>query len=164
MEHNIAPCSFGHVADGARGVKRVISKSAIIDAVQRLDLETTSKLLVAKPALLSVTDQRGWNLLHLACAAPAKKLGAPPQRQVRLVEFLLDQGLEIDTKVGRDACTPLFFAVARARNLAWSSVSSNGERSRPTRQAEDSLPPGGGRTFPFSRCCSPRALRSIPFV
>lgn len=31
--------------------------------------------------------------------------------------FLLDEGFEIDLPMGRDKCTPLFFAVARARNL-----------------------------------------------
>jgi hypothetical protein len=32
------------------------------------------------------------------------------------VNFLLDQGCDIDAPVGRDKCTALFFAVARARN------------------------------------------------
>jgi ankyrin repeat protein len=35
------------------------------------------------------------------------------------VDFLLKRGgFDIDLPVGRDACTPLFFAVARARNTA----------------------------------------------
>jgi ankyrin repeat protein len=33
-----------------------------------------------------------------------------------MATFLLDRGLEIDVAVGADACTALFFAVARARN------------------------------------------------
>jgi ankyrin repeat protein len=95
-----------------------MSKSAIIDAVQRLDLDATRQLLDARPALRAVTDRTGRNLLHLASSVSPKTLGVPPRRQVRLVEFLLDQAFEIDQPVGRDACTPLFFAVARARNLS----------------------------------------------
>lgn len=87
-----------------------MSKSALIEAVRNLDLESTKKLLDTKPSLLEVTDRRGMNLLHLACSAPGSAVG--------LVDFLLDRGMEIETPVGRDACTPLFFAVARARNPA----------------------------------------------
>src|SRR5262249_355865 len=36
--------------------------------------------------------------------------------QARFVDFLLDRAFAIDAPVGRDKCTALFFAVARARN------------------------------------------------
>lgn len=93
-----------------------MSKAAVIDAVQRLDLDATRRLLESKPSLLTVTDRQGRNLLHLACSTPTAKLGVPGRRQIQLVDFLLDQGFDIDRPMGRDACTPLFFAVQRARN------------------------------------------------
>ena len=95
-----------------------MSKTAIIDAVRNLDLDATKRLLETRPTLLAVSDRQDQNLLHIACAASTAKLEVPKGRQVRLASFLLERGLEIDTPVGRDACTPLFFAVARARNLA----------------------------------------------
>jgi ankyrin repeat protein len=95
-----------------------MSKAAIIEAVQRLDLKATRRHLESKPSLLTVTDRQGHNLLHLACSASTAKLELPKQLQVRFVDFLLDHGFEIDLPVGRDACTPLFFAVARARSSA----------------------------------------------
>ena len=93
-----------------------MSKTAVIKAVQRLDLETTKQILTDKPALLAVTDRQGRNLLHLACSASPAVLEVPNAEQVRLVSWLLDHEFEIDTPVGKDACTALFFAVARARN------------------------------------------------
>lgn len=94
-----------------------MSKTAIIAAVERLDLATTRQLLLRMPSLRTVTDRQGRNLLHLACSVPPAKRGASETAQSRLVAFLLDDGFEIGVPIGRDKCTPLFFAVARARNL-----------------------------------------------
>jgi hypothetical protein len=47
-----------------------MSKTRIIDAVKHLDADAVRALLDAKPALLAATDQRGFNLLHLACCVP----------------------------------------------------------------------------------------------
>lgn len=93
-----------------------MSKTGIIDAARFLDLDTTKRLLDAKPALQDVTDRMGRNLLHLACAASWYKLKVAPQQQVRVVDFLLKRGFGIDVPYGKDACTPLFEAVARGRN------------------------------------------------
>lgn len=95
-----------------------MSKAAIIAAARELDLEATKRLLMEKPDLITVADRKreNQNLLHLACAVLPEKLGKSQAAQTRYVRFLLDQGVDIDTPVGRDACTPLFFAVARARN------------------------------------------------
>jgi len=93
-----------------------VSKTGIIKVVQRLDVESTRRLLNANPSLLTVTDRRGHNLLHLACSASDAKLHAPDTASVRLAKLLLDRGLDIESSVGRDECTPLFFAVQRARN------------------------------------------------
>jgi len=93
-----------------------MSKTAIIDAVRRLDLDATKQLLAKKPGLLAVTDREGRNLLHLACSASPDRLGVPNATQIPVARFLLDRDFEIDLPVGRDRCTALFFAVARARN------------------------------------------------
>jgi len=95
-----------------------MSKAALIDAVRHLDLKEAQRLLGSKPSLLTVTDRQGRNLLHVACSVSPVQLEVPERLQVRFVDFLLGRGLEIDTPVGKDACTPLFFAVARARNTS----------------------------------------------
>jgi len=84
--------------------------------VQHLDLGETRALLSAKPSLVSVTDRQGRNLLQLACSVSWSKLGVTQSAQARFVHFLLDRAFAIDAPVGRDKCTALFFAVARARN------------------------------------------------
>jgi ankyrin repeat protein len=95
-----------------------VSKTALIAAVERLDLPTARQLLRRTPSLRSVVDRQGRNLLHLACSVPPLKRGPSEAAQSRTVAYLLDEGFEIDLPMGRDHCTPLFFAVARARNLA----------------------------------------------
>ena len=95
-----------------------MSKTALIEAVRYLDLAETRRLLAKRPELRDVTDQSGRTLLHIACTANTKRLFMKPAAQVRFVKALLDAGLgaDIDTPVGKDKCTALFFAVARARN------------------------------------------------
>jgi ankyrin repeat protein len=119
-----------------RGFEEV-SKTAIIAAVDRLDLTATRHLLRATPSLCSVTDRQGRNLLHLACSVPPVKRGTSGTAQCRMAGFLLDEGFEIDLPMGRDKCTPLFFAVARARNL-------NLVKLLLERGAAVSAAPGGG--------------------
>ena len=114
-----------------------MSKAAIIEAALSLDLSTTQRLLEAKPSLLTVADRQDRNLLHLACSASTTKLEVSERLQIRLVDFLLDRGFEIDLPVGRDARTPLFFAVARARNSAL-------VRRLIERGAKPTAAPGGG--------------------
>ena len=95
-----------------------MSKTRIIESVKSLDLETTAKLLNAKPSLLMIRNRQGRNLLHLACSASCPKLKVPETVAVRTVKFLLDRGLDIEEPglSGRDPCTPIFFAVAFGRN------------------------------------------------
>jgi ankyrin repeat protein len=97
-----------------------MSKTRIIESVNNLDLKTTTTLLDAKPSLLTVKNRQGRNLLHLACSASCAKLKVPETVAVRMVEFLLDRGLDLEEPglSGRDPCTPIFFAVAFGRNLA----------------------------------------------
>ena len=96
-----------------------MSKTRLLEAVQKLDLTTTKALLKTKPHLLNVWNRQGRNILHLACGANVKKLGVPETAAARMVDFLLDQGMEIEQPglSARDPCTPLWFAVAFGRNL-----------------------------------------------
>jgi ankyrin repeat protein len=93
-----------------------MSKARIIAAVRRLDVTSTEDLLEHDPTLLDVADRRGFNLLHLACSTSPASLKMPASASVRIANVLLDRGLELESPVGRDACTALFFAVQRARN------------------------------------------------
>jgi ankyrin repeat protein len=96
-----------------------MSKARIIESVQNLDLESTRKLLDAKPALLSVTDRQGRNLLHLACSANCSKLDMPESVSARMVNFLLDRGFDVESPMPGGSCggcTALWFAVGRGRN------------------------------------------------
>ena len=116
-----------------------MAKSALIESVKRLDLDATVTLLNARPSLVATRDPQGRNLLHVACCVSPAKLGVPGTAQTRFVKVLLDCGLDadIDAPIGRDACTGLFFAVARARNLPL-------VRLLLRRGARPELAPGGG--------------------
>lgn len=96
-----------------------MSKTQIIRAVKDFDLETTRKLLSANPDLLHVTDQKGRNLLHIACSVPCAELNIPESLSARTVRFLLDRGLPIETAMKKGSCagcTALWFTVGRGRN------------------------------------------------
>src|ERR1044071_5060190 len=94
------------------------SKTALVRAVRELDLPTTRAILRAKPELVAVVDDRGANLLHLACAIDPARAAVSKAAQTRYVRFLLEQGLPVDARFGKDQVTPLFLAVARARSVA----------------------------------------------
>ena len=92
------------------------SKTRLIEAVRALDLDSVRAQLDAKPLLIRLIDRQGRNLMHLACAASCEDLELPEAVSARVVNLLLDRGLEIDEPYGRDKCTALFEAVARGRN------------------------------------------------
>jgi len=98
-----------------------MSKTRILEAVQNLDVTSTKKLLDGNPSLLRVTDRNGRNLLHLACSASCAKLGVAEAMSARMVNLLLDRGLDVESThvVGDDGCdsvNAVWFAVARGRN------------------------------------------------
>ena len=92
------------------------SKTRLIEAVRALDLESVRDQLDAKPSLLGVVDRQGRNLLHLACGASTDQLNVPEPLSAQVASLLLDRGIKVDEPYGRDKCTPVFEAVARARN------------------------------------------------
>lgn len=93
-----------------------MSKAAILDSIRRLELDGAMRLLAARPVLSGATDRQGRNLLHVACSASPAALDVSGATQLRVVDWLLEQGFGIDEPFGHDSCTPLFLAVARARN------------------------------------------------
>jgi len=92
----------------------------MLEAVKALDVETVRALLAADPGLLRATDRRGFNLLHLACSVPCADLGIAESHAAKMVTLLLDNGLDVESKLPpeHDRCTALFFAIARGRNTA----------------------------------------------
>src|SRR5262245_18905013 len=97
-----------------------MSKTRMIEAVKQLDLDTVRDLLASQPDLLSVTDRRELNLLHLACSVSCAGLGVAESQAAKMVSLLLDHGLDVESTLPakQDRCTALFFAVARGRNAA----------------------------------------------
>ena len=108
-----------------------------MEAVKHVDLAATKTIVAAEPSLLAVTDRDSRNLLHLACSASPEARGVSNVTQARLVSFLVDRGFDIDLPAGKDACTALFFAVARARNPTLVKLLIE-------RGATPSAAPGGG--------------------
>jgi hypothetical protein len=95
-----------------------MSKTRIIEAVKALDLPDVKRILKAKPELLRVWDPRRRNLLHLACSVDCEELKLPETAAVKVVGFLLDEGLDIEELggAGPDSMPPIWFAVCRGRN------------------------------------------------
>jgi ankyrin repeat protein len=95
-----------------------MSKARIQEAVSRLDLSATRELLKGRPSLLAVEDRRGRNLLHLACSASCESLGVSEAYSARMVELLLDGGLDVESTLITDGypCNSVWFAVARGKN------------------------------------------------
>jgi hypothetical protein len=126
-----------------------MTKAKLFDAVQSLDLKAVRAILDAKPQLLEVRDQKGRNILHVACAVPGDAR--------KMVDLLLDRGLDVESRsLGKDECTPLFFAVARSRDpklVAHRSRMGRRRRSRTARASpRASRPRANGTNDGPSRC------------
>ena len=95
-----------------------MSKTRLIASVKTLDLREAKRILAEKPELETVCNDRGRNLLHLACSVPCRELGKPESAAAKMVAFLLDRGFDIEQEggSGSDLCKPIWFAAARGRN------------------------------------------------
>lgn len=95
-----------------------MSKTRLFESVKTLDLVETRRILEAKPELEKIWNDKGMNLLHIACSADCKKLGKPESAAAKMVAYLLDRGFDIEQEggAGRDLCKPIWFATARGRN------------------------------------------------
>ena len=77
-----------------------MSKTRLFEAVKSVDLVQAKAILRAKPGLLTVWNEQGRNLLHLACSADCKKLKKPESAAAKMVAYLLDAGLDIEKEGG----------------------------------------------------------------
>jgi ankyrin repeat protein len=94
-----------------------MSKTRMLQAIKDLDIAAVKALLDEKPSLLTAQDPGGRNLLHIACSVPCADLRVPESLSAKMVNLLLDRGLDVEsTMPDKDHCTALFFAVARGRN------------------------------------------------
>src|ERR1041385_8861687 len=99
------------------------SKSALFDAAKRWDATAVTALLKAAPELVSATDPKGRQALHLACAVrPAKGLGEPDG--IKTVTALLKAGAALEAHVPMPAeegdfrANAVWYAASRGENLA----------------------------------------------
>lgn len=97
-----------------------MSNAEILRVVGALDVTGARAILGRQPELARVVDDRGWTLLHVACAANARELGVSPGRSLAMVKLLLAHGLDPDAELVADGdrLNPVWFAVARGRNRA----------------------------------------------
>jgi len=96
----------------------MISKTRMLELVKDCRWKEVRDGLASSPALVSFRDERGRNLLHLCCGAQRK---GRPAESIRTAEVLLAAGIDIDGAAfteGDWQATPLWYAVARGRNLA----------------------------------------------
>jgi ankyrin repeat protein len=98
------------------------SKSALFEAAKRWDAAAAAALLKAAPALVSATDPKGRQALHIACAVPpAPGLGEP--NGIATVTALLKAGAGLEAEVpmpeeeGDFRANPLWYAASRGRNV-----------------------------------------------
>ena len=97
------------------------SKTALFDAAKRWNAAAVAVLLKAAPALLTATDPKGRQAIHLACAQPpSPKLGEP--NGIRTVTALLKAGADLEAVVpmpdeGDFRATPVWYAASRGENL-----------------------------------------------
>jgi uncharacterized protein len=98
------------------------SKTALFDAAKRWDAPAVKALLKAAPGLITATDPKGRQALHIACAVPpAPTLGEA--NGIATVTALLKAGARLEAEVpmpeeeGDFRATPVWYAASRGENL-----------------------------------------------
>jgi ankyrin repeat protein len=105
-----------------------MSKTALLDALKSLDVDRVRAIVAAKPQLKEFKDEKGLNLLQLACKRNTLDDPKAAERQLRLAKWLVNEGFDptatFMTAPGEDGeeepaeISLVFFAVARAQNNA----------------------------------------------
>ena len=89
--------------------------------VKRMDPAAVEAALSESPELIEYRDDAGRNWLHLAAGIDVAAKGIAPAQTVKMARTLLANGLGIDAPAfvegGDWHATPLWYAVARGRNL-----------------------------------------------
>jgi ankyrin repeat protein len=95
-----------------------VGRTRLFAALKALDVEAVGRLLDARPALLRAVDDRRRGPLHFLCGLPADPKTSA--RALALARRLLDAGLDVNAPAfveGAFQATPLWYAIARGRNL-----------------------------------------------
>lgn len=100
----------------------MVSRTKVLGYVTSLSARELAAALDEGPEFLSYSDDKGRNLLHLACSVNAKrKRGVEPKDAVEVIDLLLHRGLDIDAPAfcrGDWLATPLWHAVSKGENTA----------------------------------------------
>lgn len=99
----------------------MVSRTRLTAQVRAFDVMAVYKGLLDNPELLHYRDSRGRNWLHLTASIDVHKHPElDPDQSIRLAESLIQSGLGVDEPAfseGDWQATPLWYAVARGRNL-----------------------------------------------
>src|SRR5688572_13837624 len=103
-----------------------MSKTALLEAIHRMDVGRVREILRAKPALRDFRDEKGYDLLQLCCKRQTKDDPALAERQVKLAKWFVAEGFDPrmthTTAPGEDGeeepaeVSLAWFAVAKAQN------------------------------------------------
>ena len=97
-----------------------VSKPKMLALVRSMDWRGVARALQENPQLLKHRDEKGRNWLHLCCGVD---IGTDQRRaadSIKTAAVLVDTGLSINQEAfteGRWKATPLWFAIARGKNL-----------------------------------------------
>jgi len=96
------------------------SKTALFDAARRWDAPAVKALLKAAPALITATDPKSRQAIHIACATKPGGLDEP--NGIATVTALLRAGASIEAEVpmpdeGDFRATPVWYALSRGENF-----------------------------------------------
>ena len=99
------------------------SKTALFAAASRWDAAAVAAILKATPELVTASDPKGRQALHLACAVPPGGKGLGEPNGIKTATALLAGGPDLEAAVPMDEdegdfrATPLWYAVARGENF-----------------------------------------------
>jgi ankyrin repeat protein len=99
------------------------SKTAWFNAVQTWDYRRLKEMLREAPELLTATNPKGLNALHMACAVRPGKPGLHEENGIKTVTALLDAGIDIESVAFRDddgsewRANAVWFAAGKGQNL-----------------------------------------------
>jgi hypothetical protein len=103
-----------------------MSKTALVEAVRKFDLDTVRAILKANPQLKHFQLGKGLNLLQFCCTRSTDADSAGADRQLRLAKWLVSDGFDPlvvhTTAAGEDGeedpahVSLVWFAVAKAQN------------------------------------------------
>jgi hypothetical protein len=96
------------------------SKTRLRELVRGFEWREVKKALASNPDLTRVRDDRGRTWLHVCCSVDAKEKGLSPAASIKTADVLLSAGLDLGEPAFREGewqATPLWYAVARGRNL-----------------------------------------------